>query len=347
MKKSTFRLLSLFVVMFTMSQPSQASSALREIVSNWISTLAGRVTYHAAVTVCAVGEGKVYVSEGNTVVTPSDEDWKVENYAGSDKGVGATNSNPQTFQLYAKANDGYTFVGWWYKNENCTGNAESTANPYAASVTVDTGSNMNSQGENSKGIHKYYAKFVRTTVPVSVADYDYSTFCSDKALDFEGSTITVYYITANGTKLTYNPITKVPANTGVLLYKAGGGNEEIPVLIGTPEATTGNVLIPGSDNTVVTWTSTDRNYILYNHPTKGVGFFGANNSPVPSNRAYIHLDGNATVKSFVINPEDDATGIEEIENAVEDGAIYNMAGQRINKMQKGINIVNGKKILKK
>ena len=31
---------------------------------------------------------------------------------------------------------------------------------------------------------------------------------------------------------------------------------------------------------------------------------------------------------------------------MEDGAIYNIAGQRIQKMQKGINIVNGKKILK-
>jgi hypothetical protein len=27
-------------------------------------------------------------------------------------------------------------------------------------------------------------------------------------------------------------------------------------------------------------------------------------------------------------------------------SIYNLAGQRLNKMQKGINIVNGKKILK-
>jgi hypothetical protein len=29
-----------------------------------------------------------------------------------------------------------------------------------------------------------------------------------------------------------------------------------------------------------------------------------------------------------------------------DNAIYNLAGQRMSKMQKGINVVNGKKILK-
>ena len=28
-----------------------------------------------------------------------------------------------------------------------------------------------------------------------------------------------------------------------------------------------------------------------------------------------------------------------------EGAVYNLAGQRLQKMQKGINIVNGKKIL--
>ena len=36
-----------------------------------------------------------------------------------------------------------------------------------------------------------------------------------------------------------------------------------------------------------------------------------------------------------------------IENAqTTDGAIYNLAGQCLSKMQKGINIVNGKKVLK-
>ena len=183
------------------------------------------------------------------------------------------------------------------------------------------------------------------TVPVSVADYGYSTFCCHRALDFTNSSITAYYVTTNGNKLTYNQITKVPANTGVLLHKAGGvTDEEVPALVGNPDGVPGNVLVPGSDETVISWTSTDKKYILYNHPSKGVGFFGANNSPVPSNRAYLQLSGNY-VKSYIIDLEDDATGINTIKNESEDGAIYNVAGQRMSKMQKGINIVNGKKIL--
>ena len=45
------------------------------------------------------------------------------------------------------------------------------------------------------------------------------------------------------------------------------------------------------------------------------------------------------------------TGLDEIKNEQliiknEDGAVYNLLGQRLNKMQKGINLLNGKKILK-
>ena len=44
--------------------------------------------------------------------------------------------------------------------------------------------------------------------------------------------------------------------------------------------------------------------------------------------------------------DDDATGIVSTPGETEEGTvIYNLSGQRLNKMQKGINIVNGKKVL--
>ena len=65
-------------------------------------------------------------------------------------------------------------------------------------------------------------------------------------------------------------------------------------------------------------------------------------------RAYFKIPGAGEVK--VVNMdfgEDDATAIMTIDNGqlTTEGAIYNLAGQRLQKMQKGINIVNGKKIL--
>jgi hypothetical protein len=43
----------------------------------------------------------------------------------------------------------------------------------------------------------------------------------------------------------------------------------------------------------------------------------------------------------------DANSIQKIDNAQKttEDAIYNIAGQRLNKVQKGINIINGKKVL--
>ncbi len=62
-------------------------------------------------------------------------------------------------------------------------------------------------------------------------------------------------------------------------------------------------------------------------------------------RAYIHDTSGAGVKPLLFI-DDIETSIEEINgDAMENGLIYNLAGQRIQKMQKGINIVNGKKIL--
>ena len=66
-------------------------------------------------------------------------------------------------------------------------------------------------------------------------------------------------------------------------------------------------------------------------------------------RAYFSLDPNATVKEFKLNfDEEDATSIDSLTPALSkgEGDIYNLAGQRLSKMQRGINIVNGKKVLK-
>ena len=45
--------------------------------------------------------------------------------------------------------------------------------------------------------------------------------------------------------------------------------------------------------------------------------------------------------------EDVITGVSPLGETEEESAIYNLAGQRLNKMQKGINIVGGKKIIRK
>ena len=64
-------------------------------------------------------------------------------------------------------------------------------------------------------------------------------------------------------------------------------------------------------------------------------------------RAYFHIDSGTDIKEFRLNfGEEDADAIQTLSDSPLKGEnIYNLAGQRLNRMQKGINIVNGKKIL--
>jgi hypothetical protein len=73
------------------------------------------------------------------------------------------------------------------------------------------------------------------------------------------------------------------------------------------------------------------------------GFYKAETGTIKAGKAYLEVE--SSVKAFFF-AGDDATGIANVEKAVEDGAIYNLAGQRVNKAQKGIYIINGKKVLK-
>ena len=85
-------------------------------------------------------------------------------------------------------------------------------------------------------------------------------------------------------------------------------------------------------------------YILAMPEDKPAGFYLANSGTIKAGKAY--LEATSGIKAFFF-AGDDATGISSVENVQnENGAIYNIAGQRLSKMQKGINIMNGKKVLK-
>ncbi len=73
-----------------------------------------------------------------------------------------------------------------------------------------------------------------------------------------------------------------------------------------------------------------------------VGFYKATGTIAAGKAYYQSASG---VKAFYFDG-DDATGISGVDaNLNANDAIYNIAGQRIQKMQKGINIINGKKVL--
>ena len=133
----------------------------------------------------------------------------------------------------------------------------------------------------------------------------------------------------------------------------------VPVLIGDATASTetkafNNVMFKGGD-AVVAGTNFDfvGTYDASTDIAAGDYFIGngalyksTGTTTIKAFRAYIKTKtSGAEVKMFVDGIE---TGIDEINGAaVENGAIYNLAGQRVNKAQKGVFIVNGKKVIVK
>ena len=84
-------------------------------------------------------------------------------------------------------------------------------------------------------------------------------------------------------------------------------------------------------------------YILAKPEGEPVGFYHAATGVIKAGKAYLEVESSG-IKAFLF-VGDGATGINAVEALSENGAIYNVAGQRLSKMQKGVNIVGGKKVL--
>lgn len=92
-------------------------------------------------------------------------------------------------------------------------------------------------------------------------------------------------------------------------------------------------------------------YILaLNKQTNQQAFYLTDGTVVcPKNKCYFTApESLASVSAFFLGHNGESTGIEDVFNGKNgETVIYNTAGQRINKLQKGINIVNGHKVLVK
>lgn len=89
-------------------------------------------------------------------------------------------------------------------------------------------------------------------------------------------------------------------------------------------------------------------YVLAKPEGKDVCFYRAESGTIAAGKAYLELEGNtgSLVKIF-FGDVDDETAIGNVNANVNENnaAIFNLAGQKLSKFQKGINIVNGKKVL--
>ena len=168
-----------------------------------------------------------------------------------------------------------------------------------------------------------------------VGDAGYATMY-DKANDWAlNGDATAYIAAFDGKYLQLTEVEDVPAGAAVILK---GSYYNKLATTATSDVTANELL--GTD--------TDREadgtmYVLAQPEGEEVGFYQATGT-IAAGKAY--YQSTSGVKAFYFG-NGDATSIQTIDNAQKttEDAIYNIAGQRLNKVQKGINIINGKKVL--
>ena len=182
------------------------------------------------------------------------------------------------------------------------------------------------------------------TVPVqavTVTDAGYATIVAQGELTFDGSVQAFTAQVLDDKYVVLNPITSVPVGEAIVI-KATAGTYDIPYALENAAAVVDNDLKASTEAVV----ADGAQYILYKPEGQPVGFYkAATGSTIAAGKGYIELAGASGVKALLFEG-DDATAIETIATQTTDGAIYNLAGQRLQKMQKGINIINNIKILK-
>ena len=186
--------------------------------------------------------------------------------------------------------------------------------------------------------------FVGTTTPVvrvNIGSTGYATVASDKPLDFTGTNVNAYVVQLKDNYAHLEPVSVVPANTAVVV-----------------QATSDNYLIPVSDNDQTEIPQNDlkvsdgnvqggSSIFVLGNKSKGIGFYPtAETLSLPRGKGYLEIDATAEVQAFLSFGEGTETSIADTMSKTTGVAdIYNLSGQRVSRMQKGVNIVNGKKII--
>ena len=179
-----------------------------------------------------------------------------------------------------------------------------------------------------------------TSIELTIGEAGYATAYLPFAVELPAEGVTAYTAEFEESWLKLNAVSSIAAKEPVVLKGTTGTYSfTIAAEDGTP--TDGNVL----KGTLESIDATGK-YVLAQPEGEAVGFYLADKGTIAANKAYLEI-ADADVKGFTFVFGGDATGISETVNAnALTGKWYNVAGQRVNKAQKGIYIVNGKKVVK-
>lgn len=201
-----------------------------------------------------------------------------------------------------------------------------------------------------KSITVTYEKDATFTLEtLTTAASGFATYAAGYDVNFSALGLTTYTIALDeaNNKVSYNRFEGVvPAGKAVLVQ----GTASTPYELTPAEETAGETFstdLKASDGTV---TAADDKIYAFGTLNGKSGFKLVNNGiKIPAKKGYLQLTGTTAAKPTFFAFDGIGTGISHIEADadLENAAMYNLAGQRVDKSYKGVVIVNGKKMLRK
>lgn len=220
----------------------------------------------------------------------------------------------------------------------------------------------NNQGETKEILPRYASDIEVVELPtlffdVEIGESGYATlYYSDVNLAIPDGVTVSYVSDLSGKQLVTKPITEViPAGTAVILQGEKNTTYEFDVTDAEATAITGNMLF-GTDENQSVYVDGDCYYYKLVEEDGVVGFWWGAEDGGPfqntAHKAYLkveksYFESSSPAKVFYLFGGDGgvSTGINNVEKIAEGAAIYNLNGVRVNKMQKGVYVVNGKKVV--
>lgn len=203
---------------------------------------------------------------------------------------------------------------------------------------------------NITGVVGYYNKLqifpaVVEALPTDVAitAAQYATYVAPFDINISKSNVEAYTVSLlNGTYAVLTPVTLIPKGSVVLLKGTEGTHALYSDATQIYTALTDNLLVASSTDVIADGSQ----YVLAMPSGSPVGFYRANPSTtIYAGKGYlsIPLPPPAKFLGFTF----DTTGIDKVNASTENNVIYNLNGQKISAPVKGVNIINGKKVVVK
>ena len=191
---------------------------------------------------------------------------------------------------------------------------------------------------------------------ITIGTGGYSTFCSSIDVDFSNWTGVKAWVATgyNNGNMTMQRVMNAEAGTGVLLTGEAGATATVAAA--DEVGWYSNLMAGVLEETTVS--QVDGTYTNFYLTTKDgtTGFFKVASAGVTigAGKAYLHLPttlankigGGAAARSITLTFEDETTGISEtVRSVVSDQTAFDLQGRRVAQPQKGLYIVNGKKVM--